>query len=454
MALSQAAKRGAHPASPAGVVSSATFLPLYLVGLAFVFVGERIVTSESSRYLLSGTGVVLALTTVVSRLINAVRSPAGEHASERRRAELSLTACSACGLVALVVYFATSDLGRNLLHIASLKPDMRARFESAGLVVWVALFVIAILPLVLGELALGPMRKAERIEAGRVAAAIRTGLVLAFVAIYVSLFTYVAGELDAKVDYSYFRTARAGESTRRIASQLAEPITVPGVLSPLNEVGVEVLDYLRDASRGASNLKVEEVDRLLAPTVAKEAKVTTDGIVVLTRGTSREALNVGVDMKTAASKLKTLDADFQKALLKVLRKDRVAYLTVGHGEINETRSEQSEGRSVKGLRKLLESQGYAVKDLGLTQGLGNEVPSDATMVVVLGPTQLFLPEEVDTLRRFAERGGHLFLGLDPDAKLDLSSLAESSVFRTVPCTSCKRAPSCAVGTTTPIVRSS
>jgi hypothetical protein len=129
-------------------------------------------------------------------------------------------------------------------------------------------------------------------------------------------------------------------------------------------------------------------------------------------------------MKSAAAKLKTLDADFQKALLKVMRKDRVAYLTVGHGEINESRSEQAEGRSAKGLRKLFESQSYQVKDLGLTQGLGNEIPADASTVVVLGPTQPFLPEEVAALRRFAEQGGHLFLGLDPDAKIDLSSLAD------------------------------
>jgi hypothetical protein len=291
-------------------------------------------------------------------------------------------------------------------------------------VAWVSLLVIAVVPLVLGELALGPMRSAERIEARRVASAIRTGLVLAFAAVYVSLFTYAAGELDTKIDYSYFRTARASESTRRIATQLAEPVSVKAFFPQLNEVGVEVLGYLRDATRGATNLRVEEYDRLVVPNIAKDAKVTTDGVVVLTRGTSREALNVGVEMKSATSKLKSLDADFQKALLRVLRKDRVAYLTVGHGEINENRSDPVEGRSAKGLRKLFESQSYTVKDLGLTQGLGSEVPSDATTVVVLGPIQPFLPEEVDALRRFAERGGHLLLGLDPDAKLDLSSLAE------------------------------
>src|SRR6185369_2234635 len=114
-------------------------------------------------------------------------------------------------------------------------------------------------------------------------------------------------------------------------------------------------------------MKLEEHDRLLVPAIAKESKVTTDGVVVLTRGASRETLNVGTEMKTALAKLKTFDGDFQKSLLKVMREARVAYMTVGHGEVNEARGDAAEGRTGKGLKKLLESQNYTVKDLGLVQ---------------------------------------------------------------------------------------
>jgi hypothetical protein len=129
-------------------------------------------------------------------------------------------------------------------------------------------------------------------------------------------------------------------------------------------------------------------------------------------------------MKTAGSKLKSLDADFQKALLKTMRSSRTAYLTVGHGEVNEATGDAAkEGRSAKILRKILESQNYLVKDLGLGQGLGTEVPKDAYLVIVLGPAQALLPEEVAALGRYAEGGGHLLLALDPDAKIDLDPLA-------------------------------
>jgi hypothetical protein len=64
-----------------------------------------------------------------------------------------------------------------------------------------------------------------------------------------------------------------------------------------------------------------------------------------------------------------------------------------------------------------------VKDLGVTTGLGVDVPDDARLVVVLGPSQPFLPEEVAALGRYAKRGGKFLMGLDPEPKVDLAPLA-------------------------------
>ncbi len=416
------AKAAAPTPGPVILLSAsygAWLLPVYLLSLVLVFVGERVVSSDGMRYALSGLGVLGA---TASTAIRFARS--GTVSGERGRVERALAICSAGGLVAMAIYFATTETGKSILGVATAKPEARARFEGGSMVAWTAVLVLSVVPLVFGEMALAPMRSAAMIEARRVRAALRSGLILACAAIYCSLLVYAAGELDAKVDFSYFRTARASESTKNVAAASTEPITIKSFFPQLNEVGTEVNGYLRDLARGAPGLKVEEYDRLLVPAVAKEAKVNSDGVVVLSRGASHETLTIGTDMKTAAVKLKTLDTDFQKSLLKVMREAHIAYLTVGHGELNETHSEPAtEGHSAKGIRKLFESQNYTVKDLGLTQGLGTDVPADATVVVVLGPTQAFLPEEVATLKRYAERGGHLLLALDPDPKADLAPLA-------------------------------
>lgn len=408
---------------PAGSLPAsygAWLLPVYLGSLVLVFVGERLVTSDGMRYALSGLGLAGAIGTTGLRWVLS-----GKGDGERRASERALAIASAGGLLGLAVYFASTDKGKAILGIAGMKPDARARLEGAMIAGFAALLLISLLPLIMGEIALAPMRRAAMIEARRVRAAIASGLTLAFAAAYVALFTFAAGELDLKVDFSFFRTARPSASTKSIASSSSEPITIKAFFPQLNEVGTEVSGYLREIAAAAPGVKVETYDRLLVPAVAKESKVTSDGVVVLTRGASRETLNVGTDMKSAAAKLKTLDGDFQKALLKVMREAHVAYLTIGHGELTEGKTEPGgEPRTAKSLRKLLESQNYTVKDLGLTQGLGTDVPADATLVAVVGPTQPLLPEEVASLKRYAERGGHLLLALDPDPKADLGPLAE------------------------------
>ncbi len=394
--------------------SSGALVPLYLGGLVLVFVGERVVGAGTAGTVVTGLGVATAVAVTALRFLVAQKAE-----GDRKVAERTLAIFALLGLVALGLYFTTTDTLKNALGIARATPATRARIEEALNIAWIALLVASVLPLALGELALAPMRRAERIEARRVRSAIRGGVVVSIAAVYVSLFTYASSELEIKADFSFFRTARPSESTRKIAASTTDAIKVTAFFPELNEVGAEVLGYLRDL--GAPNVTVEAVDRLMVPTLAKELKVQQDGVVVLTRGASRESLTIGTEKGTSQQKLKTLDGDFQKALLKVLREARVAYLTVGHGELNEPGG--AEGRSAKIARKFLEAQNYVVKDLGLAQGLGSEVPADATMVMVLGPQKPLLPEEIGALERYGKRGGHLFLALDPDAKIDLDPVA-------------------------------
>ncbi|AGP37814.1 hypothetical protein SCE1572_27055 [Sorangium cellulosum So0157-2] len=408
---------GPAPAAPA-LRAGGWMVPAYAGALLAIFLGERVVpTVDGLRYALSGLGLLTLTLVTALRFATAVRET-----GERRAVERALAILSALGLVAVAAYFTTTDAGRNLLGVSRAAPELRARVEAATTVGWIALLVIATVPLFFGEAALAPMRRAERIEGRRVRAATLSGVTLAFAAVYSALFVYAASQLELKADFSYYRTARPGDSTKRVAESLTEPLKITAFFPQLNEVGAEVEGYLREVKAASPQITVEMQDRLLVPALAKEAKVTQDGVIVLSRDTSRETLNIGADIKAAGAKLKSLDADFQKALLKVIRAQRTAYLTVGHGEMNES-TNAAEGRTAKNLRKLLESQNYVVKDLGLAQGLGSELPKDAGVVVVLGPQKEFLPEEVAALKRYADDGGHLLLALDPEAKVDLSPLA-------------------------------
>ncbi len=136
---------------------------------------------------------------------------------------------------------------------------------------------------------------------------------------------------------------------------------------------------------------------------------------------------MALEIDRARANLRSLDGDFQKRLLQVSRKQKVAYFTAGHDERSDAPGvhdpEAGERRSsVRALRAQLADQGFEVKDLGLAQGLGTDVPADASLVLVVGPAKPFLPEENVALQRYLDRNGRLLVALDPEAGLTFSEL--------------------------------
>jgi hypothetical protein len=195
-------------------------------------------------------------------------------------------------------------------------------------------------------------------------------------------------------------------------------VRVVAFFPQVNEVKSEVERYLNELRPHAPKLQIEIRDRLLAPKLAKELRATQDGSIVLARGTTTQNVIVGTELKQAQAKLKTLDRDFQEQLTKLARARRTAYLSVGHGELNDSprgKSDEIGARSASIARTLLQRLNYLVKDIGLAQGLAKDVPDDADLVLVLGPTEPFAPEELAALDRYVKRNGKLFLALDADA---------------------------------------
>lgn len=397
-------------------------VPAYVASLALLFAGERIVPGlDTLHYGLSGLGVLGIAAVTVLRFAQAARTTGERRVMERRLAFLSLG-----GIVAVALYFCTTDSGMRLLGVATAEPATRARYEGVLTVGYIGLLALTVVPLVLGELALHPMRRAERPEARRVADAIVSGVSLAAAAVYASLLVFAVTQLDVKADYSYFRTARVSESTVKVAQGIEGDVKIVAFFPALSDVGIEVEGYLKSLADAAPNVSLEVHDRLLVPALAKEKKITADGVVTMSRGDATERLTIGTDMKTAARKLKTIDADLQKELLKLYRKQRTAYLTVGHGELNEpSQLREKEGRSVAELKKILQSQNYVVKDLGPAQLATAGVPDDAALVLVLGPETPFEPQATQKLAEYAERGGKLLMALDPDGGADHGALAET-----------------------------
>lgn len=386
--------------------------PLFFAGMFLVFLGERVLeTTLAPRAIVMVVGLSALVAATILRWVIGSRVP-----GERGRIERLLGGAQLVGIVAVAVALLSSDLGAKYIGLESLDADARDRADTILLVVWAALILGSLLPLLLAETALIPMRRAPKPESRRVYAAAAAGLTLALALSYLGLFVASARHWGVAADFAFFKTAKPSDSTLRIAASLSDPVRVVAFFPAVNEVRNEVDRYMREVARSNPKVKFEFVDRVLSPKVAREMRVAQDGTIVLSRGEARQMLNIGTELKNARTTLRNLDQEFQKNLMKLARDARVVYLTTGHHELNDGSpgADPVKEKGVSGLRKLLEMQNYRVLDLGMPQGLAHEIPADANVVIVLGPKEPFAPEELAALKRYVGRGGALMLALDPE----------------------------------------
>ena len=394
---------------------------LFLAGSVLLFFGERMLSTHTGvRLGVDGAGAGLVLISLLLRLRELARSPVGLRPVVKR-----LLVCHGLAIVALVLYALQTEDVRGALGPAAPAAPERDTWGVVLAILWPILFLTSVAPLVVLELAVGPMRRAGILGARRVREALRAGLSVALAVSFLFVANFLATRHDNSADLAYFRVARPGSATIEAVKRLEEPLDVVLFFPKANEVLEHVKGYFDQLAKETDKLKVRAADRLLHPSLAKEYKVRQDGTVVLARGDKQERWRLGVKLISARRDLARLDGEFNKRLARVASAQRFAYLTTGHGELNHPGADVrgSAGRERdKTTRKLLGWLGYRDKVLGLSEGLGAKVPDDASVVLVLGPRRSLLPAEEETLIRYLEGGGRVRRprapeGDDPPTKL-------------------------------------
>jgi len=412
---------------------------IFGIGLLFFLLGERFFGHLSgARFVMTGLGLLLILGITAVRIWAMLGS-----AGARRRVERTLVYSHAGTVLALVFYLLSTDWGMAKL---ALSDTGAAHFHGAITVVFLAVLIASLVPLVMVELSLGlALRTSFDVQAGpgteeagveyfRVREIGWSGLSVGLALSFLMVTCQVATERNIQRDVSYFKTSSPGESTQKIVKTASDPLKVLLFFPDINQVKDQVKGYFDALASATGKLKVELHDRMTDAELAGKFKVTKDGTMVLVRGTGdkekSQLLDIDTDiakMRTPQSKLRTLDRDVNTALLKLLRDKRKAYLTIGHGEITDPESIPAElkgrglDRSTTVLKRRLADLNYETKNLGLLD-LAKDVPDDATMVIVLAPTVPLQPGEWASLARYLDRGGRLFLALDPKGDIGMGPL--------------------------------
>jgi hypothetical protein len=393
-------------------------------GLAAVYAGERIVPGVTiARAILSGGGVLLVLGATVWRFLS-WRSTSGEVASAER---LFFVAYAGCAL-SLLLFFLAGD-ATDWLGVEFGEPESASRFHTAAAVIACIVLAASLVPAIAAQWAAPPggtdagTGAVDRLRTAQLAHA---GLTIGLAGAFLFLAVYVASARDKTVDLSYFRTASPGSAAQQIVQSLPGGLKVLLFFPPANEVMDQVLGYFRALDGAADNVEIEQHDRLASPEIAEEYNVIQDGTVIFAIGDRSERLTLPTRLAEARAQLRKLDSDVQQLLMRVAREERTIYLTVGHGELNDPTStgplEEAPFRSITALRNLFRLLNYRVQDLGIQGGLGNEVPGDAAVVLVLGPQRPFLEPELQALDRYLARGGSVLLAIEPDGEFQLGPL--------------------------------
>jgi hypothetical protein len=389
--------------------------------MLLVFIGERLIGAGTSRYALSGLGVLLVLGVLARRamLMN-------QTSGERKATEKVLVGLYTLSVASLILYFAQSDL------IASKDSS---KLSGALAALWPAVWLAAAAPILLVEMAYAAVARAPRLELARIHDALYAGLGLAGALVFAFSITYVAAERDKKVDLSYFRTAKAGEATKKLVAALDATVEVSLFFPSANEVRSQVQGYFDDLKAESKFLEVRRYDYALDPVKAKELGVSGNGMVVFKKGGRKEIMSVGLELEAARTQLSNLDKEVNKRISQVARPQRTVFMTYGHGERTDapTGGDTDKRGTIRDVKELLVQQGYLVRNLGAADGLAADVPSDAALVLTIGPQKPFLPEETAAMERYLDKGGRWFLALDPDNG-DMKELTALVALRYLPTT--------------------
>ena len=220
------------------------------------------------------------------------------------------------------------------------------------------------------------------------------------------MINYLAVRQSARWDLTENRIYSLSDQSVRILEGLDAPVRI--LLFAQEPQFQTFRDRLDGYANASSLVTVEYIDADRQPGIARQYDVQQYGTTVFEYEGRVERVTTPTEQ------------DLTNALIKVMAgAEYAAYFTTGHGEHNPTDTDPRNGYS--GIAAALQRDNYRVETLVLAQQ--GDVPADANVVVVAGPTADFLQPEIDALARYIAGGGKVLFMIDPPDTGDTPSLA-------------------------------
>jgi ABC-type uncharacterized transport system involved in gliding motility auxiliary subunit len=207
---------------------------------------------------------------------------------------------------------------------------------------------------------------------------------------------WLVARRDKRWDLTAASSFTLSDQTVKVIGALSQPIRV--LVFDTAGGFQRFRDALGMYTNASRNIHVEYVDMDREPARAREYEITAPGTVVMEYQGRREKV------------MSDREQDLTNTLIKLTTGRQVkAYFVQGHGERDTAGNDRTGYASVVDV---LKRDNYTVDKVVLAQS-PTGVPSDASVLVIAGPSADYLQPEVDAIRSYLRKGGKALFLLDP-----------------------------------------
>jgi ABC-type uncharacterized transport system involved in gliding motility auxiliary subunit len=224
-------------------------------------------------------------------------------------------------------------------------------------------------------------------------------IILSTVAL-VALFAVALATLyrfDLRLDLTSERRYSLSRHAQQLLETLEADVEITAFLRSQNPRNPYIRDLLRRVDNASARVRWEEVDVNRSPAKAHQHGVTSYGAVVVRSGGRERVLP------------NPREQSLMWAILQVTRDEpKTVYFVTGHGERAPGERDRLRGYSDAAAR--VREELYEVRVLGLRRV--DEIPADATVLVLAGPQAPLAGREIALLDAYLARGGRVLVLLD------------------------------------------
>lgn len=219
---------------------------------------------------------------------------------------------------------------------------------------------------------------------------------------------FLANRYHEKFDASEAKVHSISDQTQKLLAGLEQDIQVVAFYPKLDQANARAL--LDKYQYVSERVKVEYADPNTRPDLVERY------------GVSPEKIGEGLlYVKIGEESVQIDKADEEKltnAIVKLTRRShKKAYFVTGHGERAAEGKGAADKEGFAQAADALRNENYRFETLNLETK--PELPDDADVVILAGPTQNLRPGDADKLQRYLERGGALLALVDPRANTDI-----------------------------------